>query len=199
MNPNEKWNRTRLTLMATLAAIVLFAGTPIGHAQMQAPDTHGDDYEIELDGEGFGDSDAFDGGPLAMHGGMRGGMRGRHAGMMEKLNLSDRQKDQMADLRDTQERKMIGIKSGLAEARLDMRKLMRADNPSQSQIDATIDRTAKLRADAAKARVATRLAMRGLLTDAQKKTMDEMRRGKMRGAEGAPRKSGRPGSEKRGA
>ena len=113
---------------------------------------------------------------------MHGGMRGRHAEMMETLNLTDKQRNQMADLRDAQARKMIGIRGGLAEAQLDMKKLMRADAPSQAQIDATIDRMAKLRADAAKSRVATHLAMRGLLTTAQRKTMDEMRHGGMGGA-----------------
>lgn len=226
-----EWNRSGrrvasgLAMFAALAAFVLFAGTPIATAQMQAPEApgfgspwiDGGEFEIEIEGDEFGDFDEFGDGPLAMHGpsgpdmapmhdnmgggggGIHGRMGARRAEMMEKLNLTAKQKDQMADLRDAQDRKMIGIKSGLAEARLDMKKLMRADSPSQAQIDATIDRMAKLRADAAKSRVATRLAMRGLLTDTQQKTMDEMRGGKMRGAAGAPRGGGGAGSGKRGA
>ncbi len=207
-------------LFAALAAFVLFAGTPIAKAQGPAPEgPGGGEIEIEIDGDEFSGFDEFGDGPLAMHGpagpdmapmhgnmGGGGGMHGRmgsqmgarRAEMMEQLNLTDKQKDQMADLRDTQDRKMIGIKSGLAEARLDMRKLMRVDTPSQSQIDATIDRMAKLRADAAKSRVATRFAMRGLLTDTQKKTMDEIRGG-MRGGPGGTRGGGGTGNGKRGA
>ena len=127
------------------------------------------------------------------HGRMGMGMRGFGPEMAEKLKLTDKQKTQMADLREAQERKMIGINSGLAEARLDLEKLMRAETPSQSQIDATIDRMAKLRADASKSRIATRLAMRGLLTDSQKKTMEEMKgemRSERRGARGSRGGSG---------
>ena len=103
--------------------------------------------------------------------------------MMEKLKLTAAQKEKMADLRETQQRKMIGVRSGLAEAQLDLRKLMRADAPSQAQIDATIDRMSRLRGDAQKSRIATHIAMRGLLTDSQKKTLDEMK-GEMRGMGG---------------
>lgn len=131
-------------------------------------------------------------GMKGMHGkhGMRGmgGMRGMrgHGGMMgHDLDLTDRQKEQMAQLRETHQRRMIGIRSGLAEARLDLGKLMRADSPNQSQIDATIDRMAKLRADAHKARVATMLGARGLMTPEQRKKMQETRgsgHGSKRGA-----------------
>ncbi len=128
-----------------------------------------------------------------MHrGGMGAGMGPRHAEMMEKLKLTPQQEEKMADLRETQQRKMIGIRGGLEEARLDLRKLMRADAPNQAQIDATIDRMAKLRADAQKSRVATHLAMRGLLTDSQRKTMDEMR-GPGGGMGGGPHGGGKKG------
>ena len=133
-----------------------------------------------MGGPGMGGMHRGMGGPGmgGMHrgmGGMGAGMGARHAEMMEKLKLTPQQKEKMADLRETQQRKMIGIRGGLDEARLDMRKLMRAATPNQAQIDATIDRMAKLRADAQKSRVATHLAMRGLLTESQRKTMDEMR------------------------
>ena len=146
-------------------------------------------------GAGMGGMHRGMGGPGmgGMHsGGMGAGMGARHAEMMEKLKLTPQQKEKMADLRETQQRKMIGIRGGLEEARLDMRKLMRADVPNQAQIDATIDRMAKLRADAQKSRVATHLAMRGLLTDSQRKTMDEMR-GPGGGMGGGPHGGGKKG------
>jgi len=119
-------------------------------------------------------------------------MGARHTEMMEKLKLTPQQEEKMADLRETQQRKMIGIRGGLAEARLDMRKLMRADAPNQAQIDATIDRMAKLRADAQKSRGATTLGMRGRLTDSQGKTRDEMR-GPGGGMGGGPHGGGKKG------
>jgi len=222
----EKWIRSggatapAFLVMAALAAFVVFAVAPAARAQGPGPDGPA---IVEVDGDDdFGAE--FDDGPLAMGGmhemhgmdgmsggrggmghgmgrGMHGGMGGRHAEMMEKLKLTPQQKEKMADLRDAQQRKMIGIRGGLAEARLDMRKLMRADVPSQAQIDATIDRMAKLRADAQKSRIATHLAMRGLLTDSQRKTMDEMRGG-MRGMGGGMHDgsgSGPHGGGKKGA
>ena len=187
-------------MMAALAVFVMFAGAPAARAQGPEPgapafaDAGGGDLEF-ADDDG---PDGCDGCPMGMcgrggrgmggpgkggmHGRMQGmgdgmgaGMGARHAEMMEKLKLTPQQKEKMADLRETQQRKMIGIRGGLEEARLDMRKLMRAATPNQAQIDATIDRMAKLRADAQKSRVATHLAMRGLLTESQRKTMDEMR------------------------
>lgn len=105
--------------------------------------------------------------------GMRGheGMGGGHGAMMEKLNLTDRQKEQMAGIHEAQQRRMIPIRSAIAEAGLDLRKLMRDDSPSKVQIDAAIDRMAKLRADAQKARVATLMEARAILTPEQRKTM----------------------------
>lgn len=126
--------------------------------------------------------------------GMRGkpGMRGRHGAMSEKLNLTDRQKEQMADVHEKAQRRMIPIRSGLAEARLDLRKLMRDESPNQAQIDSAIDRMAKLRADAQKAHVAARLEARSLLTPEQRTQMKGARgmmghgmRGKM-GGKGMP-------------
>jgi Spy/CpxP family protein refolding chaperone len=132
-------------------------------------------------------------------GGMHGkqGMRGRHGAMSEKLNLTDRQKEQMADVHEKAQRQMIPIRSGLAEARLDLRKLMRDESPNQAQIDAAIDRMAKLRADAQKAHVAARLEARSLLTPEQRKQMKGARgmmghgmRGKMGGKMGGEEMQG---------
>jgi Spy/CpxP family protein refolding chaperone len=200
-------------MMAALTAFVVFAGAPAARAQGPAPDgpafadAGGGDFEFADDdgpdgcdgcpmgmcgrgGRGMGGPGM--GGMHGMRGGMGAGMGERHAEMMEKLKLTPQQKEKMADLREAQQRKMIGIRGGLDEARLDMRKLMRADMPNQAQIDATIDRMAKLRADAQKSRIATHLAMRGMLTDSQRKTMDELR-GEMRGMGGGMHGGGGPG------
>jgi len=200
-----KWTRSggaiapAFLMMAALAAFVVFAGAPTARAQGPAPDetafadAAGGDFEF-ADDDG---PDGCDGCPMGMCGrggrGMGGPGKGeRHAEMMEKLKLTPQQKAKMTDLREAQQRKMIGIRGGLDEARLDMRKLMRADTPNQAQIDATIDRMAKLRADAQKSRIATHIAMRGLLTDSQRKTMDEMK-GEMRGMGGGMHGGGGPG------
>jgi Spy/CpxP family protein refolding chaperone len=137
-------------------------------------------------------------------GGMRGDMGGHIEWMSKELDLSERQKTQMSDLREAQERKMIGIRSGLEEAQLDLNKALRADEPSQAQIDAAIDRMSRLRGDAQKSRIASRLAVRNLLTDSQKKKLEKLREERReRRSEGAERSKGAPGkgadSGRRGA
>lgn len=123
-----------------------------------------------------------------MHG-LRHGMRGRHGGkgrmgrgggmhaprgdFMAKLDLSERQKEQIQGIRQDQQRRMIQVRADIQKANLDLREMMRSDNPSQSRIDATIDRLAGLRADAHKARVATHLQVRSLLTDEQRKKLKD--------------------------
>src|SRR5688572_4158382 len=139
--------------------------------------------------------------------GMRHGMRGRHGGkgrmgrggmhgplgdrgdFMAKLDLSARQKEQIQGIRQEQKHRMIQMRADIQRASLDLREMMRAENPSQSRIDAAIDRLAGLRADAHKARVATHLQVRSLLTDEQRKKLKDQTIG---------RGSGRMREERRG-
>ncbi len=100
------------------------------------------------------------------HGGWGMGMG--QGGMMAALNLTRDQKERLADIHDRQAREGIRMRADLAVARLDLRKLLRADPPSQSAIDAQIDRIARTRAELAKARVASLLEMRSVLTPEQR-------------------------------
>jgi Spy/CpxP family protein refolding chaperone len=115
--------------------------------------------------------------------GRMGAMRGRGRDVMAQLDLNDRQKEQIQTIKDAQQRRMIPIRASLEEAGLDLRDLMRADNPNQGRIDAAIDRLADLRADAHKERVKSMLQIRDVLTDEQKKKLKDARggRGWMRG------------------
>jgi Spy/CpxP family protein refolding chaperone len=145
------------------------------------------------------------GGPASGHGGGtmhrgRGGMRGMggmggmgggHAALGRHLELTERQQEQMTELHESAQRKMIAVRAGLAEAKLDLQKLMRADAPDRAKIDATIDRMAKLRADAQKARLGTRLEAHTILTPEQRAKMKEMRGG--HGGQRGPGEHGRPG------
>ena len=94
--------------------------------------------------------------------------------MMRELGLSDAQRDKMADIRDRQQRKGIQARADIALAELDLRKLMRAENPDGRAIDAQIDRLAALRAGLHKARVAAMLERRAVLTPEQRKKLREM-------------------------
>ena len=106
--------------------------------------------------------------------GMRGmGMRERHMEMLRELDLSKEQREKMADLREKHERAAIRMRADLQTARLDLRRLMRADKADRMAIDRQIDRMAQMRADMQKARVGMMLDMRGLLTPEQRERARE--------------------------
>ena len=71
-------------------------------------------------------------------------------------------------------------------AALDLRKLIHADKPDQRAIDTQIDKIAGMRAGLRKAQVASMLEMRGVLTDEQRKKLQDARpmHGRMGGAIG---------------
>lgn len=157
-----------------LAPALLLAGMTWSGLAAAGDDQDGRKGTGEFDGPG-GLSAPAD--PDRRSPGMRRGGRGDR---MAKLNLTDRQKEQIRTIRQQQQRRMIPLRARLQEANLDLRQLLRADRPSQARIDAAIDHVAELRADAHKARVASMLEIRGLLTDAQRKQLREQR-GSMRG------------------
>ena len=110
-------------------------------------------------------------------GGRRAPGAGRGAGRAQelraKLNVTQDQKTRLADIRDRQAREAIPIQGDLRLAHLDMRRLMRADKPDLRAIEAQIDKISGLRARLQKARVASRLEARALLTPAQQKILRE--------------------------
>ncbi|HEY6866059.1 MAG TPA: Spy/CpxP family protein refolding chaperone [Candidatus Eisenbacteria bacterium] len=102
--------------------------------------------------------------------GMRGpGMerRMRRADLLRELDLSKEQRDKIAELRDKQQRSTIRARADLQTARLDLRRLIRADKPDRAAIDRQIDRMAQIRSEMQKSRVAMMLDMRSVLTPEQ--------------------------------
>ena len=137
--------------------------------------------------------------------GGRGEMRAHRQDVLEQLNLSDKQKEQIKTLRQAQERRMIPLRASMEEAQLDLRDAMSADQPSKAKIDAAIDRLSDLRANAQKERVGSMLEMRNLLTADQRKKLKDlggMGFGRMGGRGGhgfrmgsSSRSTGTPGEE----
>lgn len=121
------------------------------------------------------------------HGRMGAGMRGRHPDAMARLDLSDRQKERIQAIRQAQQRRMIPLRADLEAAALDLRELLEAENPSRPRIDAAVDRLADVRAEAHKARIASRLEVRSVLTDAQRKTLKDLGGERGRGMHGGRR------------
>jgi Spy/CpxP family protein refolding chaperone len=110
------------------------------------------------------------GGPIGM------GLQMRFAA----LDLTDAQRQKMADLHERQARRAIQVRADLQLAAMDLRKLVHADNPSGTAINAQIDKIARMRADLAKSRMATFLEARAMLTPEQQKKLKEGPMGPMR-------------------
>jgi Spy/CpxP family protein refolding chaperone len=111
--------------------------------------------------------------------GMRhgGGAWGRGPGgrAFEQLDLSASQRRQIDEIRNRTQRDAIQRRAEMETASLDLRELMRDDRPDRRAIDRQIDRIAELRADMMKARVASQLDMRAVLTDEQRDRLHELR------------------------
>ena len=116
------------------------------------------------------------GGGGCMMGGGPGMGRGPGGGMLaEELKLTDTQREKLAGIRDAQARKGIQAHADLQVAMLDLHKLIGADKPNKVAIDAQIDRVARMRADLQKARVASQLEARSVLTPEQQEKLRTLR------------------------
>ena len=111
--------------------------------------------------------------PGMMHG-PGAGSGAAHMEMMRALDLTDAQREKMADIRDRQQRKGIQARADIGIARLDLHKLIRAEKPDQAAINAQIDKIGALRVALAKSRVAAMLEVRTMLTPEQQKKYREM-------------------------
>lgn len=104
-----------------------------------------------------------------------------HAGMgpriAQALGLSDEQKHRIADIRDAMMKKNAQTRADLVSARIDLRRLMRADTPDRQALDSQIDRIAELRAAMLKTRLAGHLQMRDVLTPEQQKKLRDLHPG----------------------
>jgi Spy/CpxP family protein refolding chaperone len=129
---------------------------------------------------------------MSGHGGHRGGGPGMAdgKGMMEQLKLTDDQIKKIAEIRDRHERNAIKMRADLETARLDMKKLLQADEPDRKAIETQIDRSSQLRANLAKERMAGMLDMRAVLTPEQRKQWRDMHRGGSWGRHGMMRGGG---------
>lgn len=130
---------------------------------------------------------------------------GRQMRLMDELNLTDQQQEQISAIRDETERMAIQRRSQIATLRLDVRKLFRTDKPDQAAIEKKLDEITKLQAEGRSRRVQTWFAIHKLLTPEQQKVwkermgtrrMDRMERGGFRSRmhrDGFNRGSGGPG------
>jgi Spy/CpxP family protein refolding chaperone len=176
-----------IILVTTWALAMAAIAAPAARAQEDLPDGVGPD-----------DEDAFelaDAGPL-MHHGMDGpamgggwgfpgrrGMHGPHGpgfGMrleaIRELDLTDAQRARLADIREQHLRTAIPLQAELRLAHLELGKLLRGDKPEVGAVDRQIDRIAELRGTLMKNHVTGMLESRAVLTSAQQKKLQDLRR-----------------------
>lgn len=87
--------------------------------------------------------------------------------MMEKLNLTDEQKDQFADIRLQNEKKDIELQSQIKLTRLEKREEMLKDSPDKSTILSLTEKITNLQGERKTNKIEMMFAMRELLTPEQ--------------------------------
>ncbi len=181
---------------AFIASILALAAFGVAKAQEEATSPPGDPEWAAPAPDDLADASPM-GGPGRTGWGHRGGMRMRgdwgSGGMMgqdggfpngrlaDELDLTDVQRDKLQVIRDGLARKQIQMRADLAIARLDLSKLMRADLPSQSDVDAKVNAITRLQGDMMKASLTARLDSRKVLTADQRKKLEDLKSQRMRG------------------
>lgn len=101
--------------------------------------------------------------------------------MMEKLDLSDEQKEKMKEIRTEALKEMQPVKNTLQEKRAKMHTLQTAENVDMNAINNLIDEMAGLRTTMQKTRAANHQKIRSLLTEDQRVLFDSMPKNGPRG------------------
>ena len=95
--------------------------------------------------------------------------------VVEKLKLSDDQRQQMDAILLNHREKLIDMRAAVEKAELQLEPLVGTDQPNESQILAQIDKVAQARAELEKANARFLLALRAKLTPDQWKELKTMR------------------------
>lgn len=101
--------------------------------------------------------------------------------LLERLDLSDAQREKMRAIHERTQRSQIQARADLQIATLDLRQLMHADRPDRAAIDRQIDKVAQMRAAQHKAHAGALLEARALLTPEQQKKLHELQADPHRG------------------
>lgn len=88
--------------------------------------------------------------------------------VLESLGLSDAQRTRIDDLRDEAVRSTARTEADLEIAELDLRRAVESDKPDVAAVDDAIDHVTALRTNLFKARVASWIRFRAVLTPAQR-------------------------------
>lgn len=189
MNLSHRLGLTMLIGLGVAGAVFAQSATPRAHgaprpATAAKAATPRDDRDLMDDDDDMGS--AHMGVMERMGGGrpgwraMMGGRMARRAEIARDLQLTDAQRDQITTIRERQTRRGIQQRGKLAEARLDLRQLLRDDHADRARLDHQVETLVQLRSDLMKSRLETLVEMRSVLTpDQRKKLRDELGGGRL--------------------
>lgn len=105
----------------------------------------------------------------------QGEMKQRGARLMEGLDLSNEQKEQIHQLRMDNKKKSIETNAKLKIARIELHELVAGDEPDQKKVDAKISMLGKLQSERMAQQINTTLAIKKVLTPEQREKAKELR------------------------
>ncbi|MDR3628639.1 MAG: Spy/CpxP family protein refolding chaperone [Ignavibacteriaceae bacterium] len=106
------------------------------------------------------------------------GMMAHKDDMMKKLNLSDQQKDKIADLKTSFQKNMVDLRSDLKKNQIDLKSLRSKDNITREDLIASVDKVNKSKNAIALAFANHIFDVYQVLTPEQQKTWKENAKGK---------------------
>jgi Spy/CpxP family protein refolding chaperone len=96
--------------------------------------------------------------------------------VFKDLNLTEKQKDELAKLRLENSKEMIKLRAELQTLQLDLQELLEPREPDKVKVYAQLDKINKLRNEMAKMRMENSLKRRDILTEEQWDTLKKSRR-----------------------
>lgn len=93
----------------------------------------------------------------------------QHEKMSGKLNLSDTQKKQIEEMRTALQRNTVQLRSKIQLARIDLRELLRSDDPDKSAIEKKMNDIGQLQTELKILKISHWLDIRKILTPEQRK------------------------------
>jgi Spy/CpxP family protein refolding chaperone len=96
--------------------------------------------------------------------------RGR-GGSWRDLDLSDEQRERIAEVRHRRQLERVDLRAALQKEEMKLHHLLRGDEVTEREVRRHTDAMAKIRADIEFNRVMTRLESRGVLTEKQRETL----------------------------
>jgi Spy/CpxP family protein refolding chaperone len=102
-------------------------------------------------------------------------------GVMKLESLTDEQREKILDLQTEARKEIIRKRAEVATLKVDLRALLRQDEPDMAEVEDLVRRIARIKGDIRAREIRLRLEIRKLLTPEQREELKEMRRECRRG------------------